>query len=115
MNQSIKSSLLSALVFPGVGQLYLKRYRIASLLIITVLACLYFIVMEAVEQAMNILEQIEASGTAINTSNIVEMSTRAANNADTTTTSIATALIVICWFVGIVDAYRSGKKMIAGK
>lgn len=110
MKKSIKSALLSGLVFPGAGQLYLKKYRMASLLIVTVLACLYFIITEAIEQAMNILQQIEASGSVINPSNIVEMSTRAASNADGTTTSIATLLIAICWFVGIVHAYLSGKQ-----
>ena len=83
----------------------------ASLLIITTLASLYLIVMEAVEQAMSILEEIENSGAAINANSIVEMSTRAANNADTATASIATFLIAACWFIGMIDAYRSGKQV----
>jgi hypothetical protein len=110
LNKSTKGALLSGLVFPGAGQLYLKKYRTASLLIITVLACLSLIVMEAIEQAVNILEEIEASGVAINANNIAEISERAANNADTTTTSIATLLIAACWVAGIIHAYRSGKQ-----
>jgi TM2 domain-containing membrane protein YozV len=109
MKISVKSALLSGLVFPGAGQMYLKRYRMASLLIIIVLTCISLLVMEAIEQATKILEEIESSGTAVNAINIGEISARAAENADTTTSSIATLLIVACWFIGIIDAYRSGK------
>lgn len=110
MSKSLKASLLSGLVFPGAGQLYLKKYRMASILVIITLACLSFLVMEAIEQAMNILEEIEATGAAVNPENIMQMSARAANAADTATTTIATLSIALCWFVGIVDAYRSGKQ-----
>lgn len=110
MSRSIKSVLLSGLVFPGAGHLYLKKYRMATVLIITTIGCLSFLIMKAVEKAVSILEEIEASGAAINAQNIVEISASATGNTDTTSTSIATLLIVICWFVGIIDAYRSGKK-----
>jgi hypothetical protein len=110
MRKSLKSALLSALVFPGAGHFYLRKYRMAALLIVTTLVSLSLIVMEAIKQAMSLLEKIEASGAAINADNIVEMSTRAADSANTTTTSIATLLIAVCWFVGIIDAYRSGKQ-----
>lgn len=110
MKKSLKSALLSALVFPGAGHLYLKKYRMAALLIITTLVSLSLIVMEAIEQAMSLLEEIETSGAAISSNKIAEMSAQAASNANTTTTSIATFLIIACWIIGIVDASRSGKQ-----
>ncbi len=110
MSKTRKSVLLSALVFPGAGQYYLKRYRTAALLIITSLASVYVIVVEAVKQARIILKEMEASGYVISPERIAELSTQAANNANTTETSFAWALIIICWVVGVIDAYRSGKQ-----
>ncbi len=110
MSKTRKSVLLSALVFPGAGQYYLKRYRMAGLLIITSLASVYVIVTEAVKQARIILKEIEASGGVIGLERISELSTQAANNANTTATSIAWSLVIICWLVGVIDAYRSGKQ-----
>ena len=94
MKKSIKSALLSGLVFPGAGHIYLKKYKMAAIFIITTLASIVVIVMEAVKHAKSILQEIEASGIAVNASNIAEMSARAANNADTKATSIATLLII---------------------
>ncbi len=110
MSKTRKSVLLSALVFPGAGQYYLKRYRTAGLLIITSLASVYVIVAEAVKQARIILKELESSGYAISPEKITELSTQAANNANTTETSVAWILIIICWLLGIIDAYRSGKQ-----
>jgi len=110
MSKTRKSVLLSALVLPGAGQYYLKRYRMAGLLIITSLGSVYVIVAEAVKQASIILKEIEASGGVISLERISELSTQATNNADTTATSVAWVLIIICWLVGILDAYRSGKQ-----
>lgn len=110
MSRSLKSALLSGLVFPGAGHLYLKKYRRALVLVITTLVCLSLIIMETVDQAMMVLEQLEASGAAINTVNIIETSTRVANTTDTTTTYVSTIIIALCWFVGIVDSFRSGKQ-----
>ena len=56
-----------------------------------------------------ILKEIEASGFAISPEEISEMSAQAASNANTAETSIASTLILICWLVGIADAYRASK------
>lgn len=110
MSKTRKSVLLSALVLPGAGQYYLKKYRMAGLLIITSLASVYVIVAEAVKQANIILKDLESSGYAISPERITELATQATNNAGTTATSIAWTLIIICWLVGIIDAYRSGRQ-----
>ncbi len=110
MSKTRKSVLLSALVFPGAGQYYLKKYRAAGLLIITSLASVYVIVAEAVKQARIILKELESSGYAISPERITELATQATNNASTTATSIAWTLVIICWVVGVIDAYRSGKQ-----
>ena len=111
MSKAVSSALLSGLVFPGAGHLYLKKYRMASLLIIATIACLSFLIIKAVTKATAILDELEASGAAINTYNIMQASARATGNTETTAATIATLLIVVCWFVGVIDAYRSGKRI----
>lgn len=110
MTKTKKSVLLSALVFPGAGHLYLKKYRTAGLLIVTSLASIYVIATEVIKQTGIILKEIEASGYTISPERITELSTQAANNANTTETSIASTLILVCWLVGIVGAYLSGRQ-----
>jgi len=41
MSNSLKAALLSGLVFPGIGQVVLKRYRRGVVLMLIVLACLF--------------------------------------------------------------------------
>ena len=109
MNKATKSVLLSGLVFPGAGHFYLKRYRTAGVLIATTFASLYVITVEVIKQTRIVAKEIEASGFAISPEQITELSTQAASNANTTETSVASTLILICWLLGMADAYRSGR------
>ncbi len=110
MSRAIKAALLSGLVFPGSGHAYLKKYRMALVLVSVTLLCITLLIMEAVDRATKILEELEASGMAINSANIMEISVRAAEAGDHTLTNTATLIIVLCWFIGVIDAYRSGKR-----
>jgi len=110
MKNSLKGAFLSGLIFPGLGQLALKHYKRGAVIIIAVLISLYIVVMEAVQYALAILEEIQSEGGAISLGSISEAATRASTISGSLTFNLAFLLIILLWIIGAVDAYRIGKK-----
>ena len=110
MSNALKAALLSGLVFPGIGQVVLKRYRRGVVLMLIVLACLSIVVAKAVQQAFSILKQIELAGGTINVDAILNVATQSSKNSDSLLFNSILLLIIVSWILGVVDAYRIGKK-----
>ena len=106
MKNSMKGALLSGLVFPGLGQIALKRYRRGFALMLTAMACMFVMIVTAVQQAYIILDNIEAEG-GMPDSDIV---TQAAVAFDSPLISAVKLLLIVCWIFAIIDAYRIGKQ-----
>ena len=101
---------MSGLVFPGLGQVVLKHYKRGIALMLTVLVSLSVIVLKVVQQAFTILEKIELEGRAIDMSAVSQAATQAFATSGSLTINLVLSLIILCWIVGVVDAYRIGKK-----
>ncbi|MBC7453863.1 MAG: hypothetical protein H7335_09175 [Massilia sp.] len=103
MHRSVKATLLSALVFPGAGQWFLKRGARACLFVLPTIAAIAVFVNEALEQATLIANQILA-GTAP-----VDPVTLAARleqgSGDSALGTAAAIVLVVCWIGSIIDAY----------
>ena len=110
MNNSLRAALLSGLVFPGLGQVILKHRKRGITLMLAVSASLLVIVVKAVQQALTILEKIELEGGAINMSTISNAATQASTTYDSIIFKLLLLLIIFCWIIGVVDAYRIGKR-----
>ena len=106
----MKGALWSGLILPGLGQIVLKHYKRGAVLIVTVLASLSIVIADVVQQALAILEKIEAEGGAVSAEAISNMATRASTATDNFTVNFFFLLAVLCWLFGIVDAYSIGKK-----
>jgi len=110
MKISTKAALLSGLVFPGTGQIHLKRFRRGITIMVLVFSGIGAIVWMATVRALAILEQIQ------NQLNQVDMTTISnvalASSADHTSIYYKPILlfIICCWLFSIVDAYRIGEK-----
>lgn len=109
MKHSLKAALLSALIFPGMGHVALKRYGRGAVLMLTVLVSLSVVVVNAVQQAFAILEKIESEGGIISLRTIQDAATQASTTSGVML-NLLSLFIVLCWIVGVVDAYRIGKK-----
>lgn len=107
MSRSTNAVLLSALVLPGAGHLYLKHFRRGIALIAISLVCLWIIVDGAMQQASIVLERLESEGGAIDAG---QLSTLASNSSGSSVVTVATWVLAGCWLVGVVDAYLLGKK-----
>ena len=110
MNNSLKGAFLSGLVFPGLGQVILKHYKRGAVLMLAVSAGMLVILIKALQQAFAIMEKIASEGSVINLSTISNAATEAATTFESPIFKILLLLIIFCWIIGIVDAYRIGRK-----
>ena len=109
MSKSIKAALLSALVFPGAGHFYLKRYLAGLLLTGATFAAIYFMISSTVQRAFEISDKILRSNAQLDIASITQAASQNSAGADTQLLNIATAAITICWLIAIIDSYRSGR------
>ena len=110
MNPSIKATLLSALVFPGMGQFILKRYYRATVLASVALIALYILVTSAIEKAVAISEKIIAGEIALDINTLSKTISESAAGADASLTNTATITLIIAWLLAIADAWLVGHR-----
>jgi hypothetical protein len=110
MKNSIKGVLLSGLVFPGLGQVILRHYKRGAVIMFTVLVNLSVVIVIAVQNALAILEKIGSEGGVIDMSTISNAATQASTPSESLIFKLLLLLIIFCWIIGVVDAYRIGKK-----
>jgi len=109
MKKSSKAVLLSALVFPGAGHLYLKRYFSGFILMGLSLAGILYIISVTVDRAFQIVDKIQSGAIPPDVDAITQALALQSGGAGTDLLNAATMLIVLCWIVGIVDSYRVGR------
>ena len=109
MRYATKAALLSGLVFPGLGHLYLRRWLRGALLAAGAAVALYFIVSVAVNSAMDIAGKIEGGQVQPDAASISQAVSKASQDAERST-DIATTILISLWVIGIVDSYREGRK-----
>lgn len=112
MKTSLKAALLSAFVFPGVGQLWLKKYLLGCFFCFAAVIPLYMIVSTTVEQTQKIIEQIKFQGNTLDYISINELVSQQMASIDTQQMHIATISLLVIWVVSILDAYRIGRNIV---
>jgi TM2 domain-containing membrane protein YozV len=111
MKVSYKAALLSTFVFPGVGQLYLKRYWRGLVIMFFVFTGLGYMIWSATVSALNRLDDamVKVQG---GTKNLQELSDIVGSKMLTIDPyHDAVFYVIICfWIFAIIDAYRIGKQ-----
>ena len=110
MSKSLRAALLSGLVFPGLGQIVLKHYKRGIVLMLTVLACLSVVVVKSAQHAFTILHRIQSGDGVVSMNKILTAAHQVSSTSDDYLINVALLLMVLCWSIGIIDAYRIGKK-----
>jgi hypothetical protein len=107
MDRSLKAALLSALVFPGVGQLFLKRPLRAMLFLLPALiAAVYFA--GAVLDPMLAIARDILSGALEFDPLLIEQRVEA-SRIDSGMMNAAAAVMVVAWIASAVDAWLLGR------
>ena len=110
MNNALKAGLLSALVFPGAGQVVLKQYKRGIVFMVTVIGAMVGVVIVVVEQALRFLDKIQSEGGIPDINAISSAATQATLSSGSPTIKFLLLFIVITWGFSAIDAYRIGKK-----
>ena len=108
MSQSLKAALFSTFVFPGSGHFLLKKHVRGVLLAGVTCACLWVLLSIALEKAQELSYKIQSGEIPLDLSRITDEVSKLAASNGTQQADTATYILVICWLVGIVDAYRVG-------
>jgi hypothetical protein len=109
MSKAIKATLLSALVFPGVGHFFLKKHIAGALLAGAAFAALYLVISRMVERVLQIVDKIEHGEVSLDVTAIAELISRQPTGTDALLLRIAWIVLIVCWLIGIVDSYRVGR------
>ncbi len=110
MTNATKGVLLSALVFPGLGQIALKRYERGVVLILASLAGLVVLVAKATREAKRILETIESGGGVIDPDAMSRAIAEATSWSGNLAFNLLLVAIMLLWMYSAFDAYRIGKQ-----
>ena len=110
MNQSVKAALLSALIFPGLGQMSLGHKKRGGL-IIGFIAVLFFIIVNNIMKiAHEVINKMQQNGLAMDVETISKMTSEQVGFSDDLFLNIALILLIVTWLASILDAYLLGKK-----
>lgn len=111
MNKAIKAALLSALVFPGSGQIYLKRYSRGLLMMMLIVLGLAIIIVKATIGLLDSLKVMQAKGTAFDIDAISRLAETSSSNMFADNAAVL-MLLIACWVFSVVDAYILGKRSL---
>ena len=108
MDRSLKAALLSALVFPGVGHLYLRRpLRACVFLLPALLAALYF-ASAVIEPIMAVALQVQSGVLPFDPIVIEARLQRDAGRASPLV-NLAAIVMLACWAGAAADAWLAGR------
>lgn len=107
-----KALTMSALILPGLGQLYLKLYVRGSILAGTSLLALIYVVHDmltggVVERANTLVYQLLDGSVSPDFGTVEKL---LHDGPDQWGAEVASWLIVLCWIVGVIDAMQHVKR-----
>jgi hypothetical protein len=108
MNKSVKAALLSALVFPGLGQMYLKRYLRGLVPMILALTGMGIWIAQATVGALQELEKMQIRGGLMDLNGLANRAAVSSASGDGYSPLIV-PIIIVCWLFSVIDAYMLGK------
>jgi len=111
MKNSLKGALLSGLVLPGLGQVLFRHYMRGVVLMFAICASMSVMAALVLENALPLLEKIAADGGEVDISMIATAVNQAATTSDSLLFNALLLLVLICWVLAVVDAYRIGRKI----
>jgi hypothetical protein len=108
MKKSSKAALLSGLIFPGIGHIFLREYFRGSTLVVLSLAALSVVASSAYQHALLVVDQIASGDVSMEVGAIAQAVSNSTNTADGRIENTASIVLIACWLAGISDSYRLG-------
>jgi len=100
MKKNVTGALLSALVFPGVGQYWQRRRKRALLFIVPALLAGYAYFSYAIDEANAVVGQVLGGNV-----DPAAIAARLENQPTPLIVSVAGCVFIVCWLGSVVDAF----------
>jgi TM2 domain-containing membrane protein YozV len=110
MNQAIKAALFNALLFPGWGEIYLKKYKRGILIIAAFSAGILSILWSIVQSTISILKMSPSIKGSLTLNAVIRLAIDAIQALNFNVLLIILLSLLILWIVSIFDAYFLGKE-----
>ena len=110
MKRPLKAFLLSALIFPGVGQVSMGYKKRGWLIIIANAVLLYLVFNEILQKTFQVVEEMQQTGQALNTEIIIKTANEMVGFSGNVYLNTLLLVFIISWLFSIIDAYRCGVK-----
>ena len=110
MDKPTKAALISGLVFPGLGHIYLRKYIVGISLVCLAGWSIYTVAESVIGTAFDIAAEIENGGMVIDPGSIGRLLAQRTHEAGQST-NLAVWVLTASWLVGIVDSYRAGRAL----
>jgi hypothetical protein len=111
MNPATKAALFSALLFPGWGQIYLKKYKRGIMIILPVAAGFLSITWAIVQVAITVIKAAPLKKGTVDLSAVVNLTISSIKALDSYYFLFIFLLIFFFWVYSIIDAYLLGEKL----
>ena len=110
MKKSTLAALLSALVFPGVGHLFLRQYLRGVAVFMVAMTGVIIIMVKSVQYALPIVEKIQTGDVPLDAQALSELLSKSSSGSEALLLNLVSLAVLLCWIIGIVDSYRIGRK-----
>ena len=107
MKPSIKAALISALVFPGLGHLVLRRAARGCFFMLPAALAVFYLLRRVLQLADTLLTEVNNGTLALDPVAILERVHAA--GIDSPAATLATWVCVLCWLGSIADALWLGR------
>ncbi len=111
MSNAMKGVLLSALIFPGAGQIILTRYGRGSLFFVFSFISGLLCVVAIVRQAVVLLQQLATQGEAVTLPKIMTIAAEVSTTGSSLFFKLSFLVLFCCWLGAVIDAWRIGREM----
>jgi hypothetical protein len=102
MKRAVSAALLSAFVFPGAGQLYLRRPARACVFLVPALVAAVFFFSDMFERASALADQVLAGTLPLDP---VAIAARLDSQGGSLLASVSAIVLLACWVGSIVDSF----------
>jgi len=113
MNLATRAMLFNIFLFPGWGQIYLKKYKRGILFILGITACIFSIAWSVLQAVINILKLQPLRKGISNFGAFLQLGIDAIKSLNTFYLWGVLFFMILLWIISVIDAYLLGKKEMA--
>jgi hypothetical protein len=111
MNSVKKAVLLNALLFPGCGEIYLKKYKTGILIIIATVVGILSILWSVAQSTINILKIAPFKKGTLSFVAVFQLAIDAIKSMNFFYLFLVLFFMFLLWLLSIIDVYLWGKKI----